>query len=71
MKSLNKRIKEVKNIQQRKKDKNDPIVYPPYFVRESFEAKDVRIDGFYKKVGVPNFRVKQNNSVLINRNNKN
>lgn len=44
------RIENVKSMNQRKKDKNDPIVYPPYFVRGVGENEDVRIDGYMKKV---------------------
>ena len=37
-------------MQQRRKDRNDPMLYPPYFIRNNFSAKDARIDGFSKKV---------------------
>lgn len=50
IKSMRSRIENVKSMNQRKKDKNDPIVYPPYFVRGVGENEDVRIDGYMKKV---------------------
>ena len=48
--SMKKRIEECKNKEQRKKDRNDPMVYPPYFIRANNGAKDVRIDGYSRKV---------------------
>jgi hypothetical protein len=44
------RIENVKSMQQRKKDKHDAIVYPPYFVRNGELSSDVRIDAYTKKV---------------------
>ena len=48
--SMQKRIDECKNVQQRKKDKNDPLLYPPYFIRKHVTAKDARVDGFSRKI---------------------
>jgi hypothetical protein len=50
IRSMANRIQNVKNMQQRKKDKFDAIVYPPYFVRNGGLNSDVRIDGYMKKV---------------------
>lgn len=47
---MKKRIENCKNIQQRKKDRNDPIVYPPYFVRRNEQSPDVRLDSYTQKV---------------------
>ena len=48
-KSIKNRIENVKNLQQRRKDKTDPIIYPPYFVRGGGRDSDVRIDSYMKK----------------------
>jgi hypothetical protein len=45
---FNKNMKE--EVKQRKKDKHDAIVYPPYFVRNGGLSSDVRIDAYTKKV---------------------
>ena len=50
MKSMKKRINDCKSLQQRKKDHNDPLMYPPYFIRENTDAKDARIDGYSRKI---------------------
>ena len=55
LRSMKKRIKGCKNVQQRKKDRNDPIIYPPYFIRDSLHAKDVRIDGYSRQVLGPSY----------------
>ena len=49
IKSMKNRIENVKNLQQRRKDKNDPIVYPPYFVRGGGQDSDARIDSYMRK----------------------
>lgn len=50
----------MKSIQQRKKDKNDPIVYPPYFIRGNGENSDVKIEAYTKKaLNSAVWRVKQ------------
>ena len=50
LRSLQKRIKEIKNWQQRKKDHSDPIAYPIYLIRDEDNIKDSRIDVYCKKV---------------------
>jgi hypothetical protein len=47
---LYKRIKNCKSLSQRKKDHNDPIIYPSYFIREQKYSKDARIDGYFLQV---------------------
>jgi len=48
---MNNRVKNCKNLQQRKKDKTDPIVNPAYFIKKSDkEIMDVTIDGYCKKI---------------------
>lgn len=37
-------------MSQRKKDHNDPIIYPSYFIRERKYSKDARIDGYFRQV---------------------
>ena len=37
-------------MSQRKKDHNDPIIYPSYFIREQKYSKDARIDGYFRQV---------------------
>lgn len=43
------RVFHVKNMQQRRKDRNDVIVYPAYFFRGQSQTNDVRIDRYVKK----------------------
>lgn len=44
------RIRNCKSLSQRKKDHNDPIVYPTYFIREKKRCKDARIDAYFRRV---------------------
>jgi hypothetical protein len=37
-------------MSQRKKDHNDPIIYPTYFIREKKRCKDARIDSYLRRV---------------------
>lgn len=37
-------------MQQRKKDNNDPIVNPTYFIKPAEELKGITIDGFTRKI---------------------
>lgn len=50
MVSLKQRIRECKSLGQRKKDRNDPILYPSYFIRGNKRSKDARIDGYFKQI---------------------
>ena len=50
MASLKKRIRECKSLCQRKKDHNDPILYPAYFIRGNQRSRDARIDGYFKQI---------------------
>lgn len=47
---MNDRIKNCKNLQQRKKDKTDPITNPTYFIKKGQQVKDVTISGFCQKI---------------------
>ena len=44
------RIKECKSLEQRKKDNNDPLTHPIYFVRDASEAKGLAMDQYYNKL---------------------
>ena len=65
---MNERIKNCKNLQQRKKDNTDPVVNPTYFIKPGKEAASVTIDGYCKKIlgmnrpqsGVPASRKNRN-----------
>lgn len=41
---MNRRIKNCKNLEQRKKDKTDPIVNPTYFIKDGREIGNVSIN---------------------------
>ena len=56
---MSKRIRECKSLCQRKKDHNDPIVYPSYFVRREKQTKDARIDGYFRQIVDPKKRKMQ------------
>jgi hypothetical protein len=43
MASMQNRIKNCKNMQQRKKDNTDPIVNPTYFIKEGRDVAAVTI----------------------------
>ena len=47
---MNNRIKNCKNLQQRKKDNTDPIVNPTYFIKNGKEVPQVTIDSYCQKV---------------------
>jgi len=47
---MNNRIKNCKTLQQRKKDKTDPIVNPTYFIKQGGDLGDVTINQYCKKV---------------------
>jgi hypothetical protein len=47
---MNNRVKNCKNMQQRKKDKTDPIVNPTYFIKNGPEIANVTIDQYCKKI---------------------
>ena len=47
---MNRRIKNCKNLEQRKKDKTDPIVNPTYFIKDGREIGNVSINQYSKKV---------------------
>lgn len=47
---MNERISNCKNLQQRKKDKTDPIINPTYFIKSSDEITSVNINEYSKKV---------------------
>jgi hypothetical protein len=47
---MNNRVQNCKNLQQRKKDNTDPIVNPPYFMKNGKDAQSVTIDGYCKIV---------------------
>jgi hypothetical protein len=50
LQSMNNRIKNCKTLQQRKKDKTDPIVNPTYFIKQGGDVGAVTIDQYCKKV---------------------
>jgi hypothetical protein len=47
---MNSRIKNCKTLQQRKKDKTDPIVNPTYFIKQGGDLANVTIDQYCKKI---------------------
>ena len=49
-KALQSRISNCKSLQQRKKDKTDPIVNPVYFIKNGENAGDLTIDPYARKI---------------------
>lgn len=50
MRSMNDRIANCKNLQQRKKDKTDPISNPAYFIKSTGDVNSININEYSKKV---------------------
>lgn len=50
MRSMNDRISNCKNLQQRKKDKTDPISNPAYFIKSTGDVGSININEYSKKV---------------------
>ena len=50
---------------QRKKDHNDPISYPSYFVRENSKASSVKLNKYLEKVNLKKRRVEFEAGVVV------
>lgn len=47
---MNDRILNCKNLQQRKKDKTDPIINPTYFIKSTGQINSININDYSSKV---------------------
>ena len=48
--SMNARVQNCKNLQQRKKDNTDPVVNPTYFIKHGTDLPQVTIDSYCQKI---------------------